>query len=192
MRSPPLLGSPMRRTAAFTLIELMIGIALAAVLLTVGIPGFRDLILDNRMAAQINSLVADLSYARSEAVKRNSEVTVCKRNTAGTGCDDSKNWTDGWIVVAGATVLRVHDPVSSSLTMTIKYTGSNRVVYGGKGFLSGVNNGTFIFCDSRGYTKARGLVLAMTGRLRTTRDDDGNQIQEKGSNGVNLSESDCQ
>jgi type IV fimbrial biogenesis protein FimT len=41
----------MRCTAAFTLIELMVGIAVAAILITVGIPGFRDLILDNRMAA---------------------------------------------------------------------------------------------------------------------------------------------
>lgn len=178
-------------TAAFTLIELMIGIAVAAILITVGIPGFRDLILDNRMAAQINSLVADLSYARSEAVKRNSAVTVCKRNINGTACDDSRSWTDGWIVLAGTTVLRVHESVSSGMAMNLKYTGSNKVVYDGKGFLNGVNNGTFIFCDSRGYTKARGLVLAMTGRLRTTRDDDGDDIQEKGSDRTNISQDDC-
>ncbi|MEW6039717.1 MAG: GspH/FimT family pseudopilin [Pseudomonadota bacterium] len=180
----------MRNTAAFTLIELMVGIAVAAILITVGIPGFRDLILDNRMAAQINSLVADLSYARSEAVKRNDDVIVCKRNTAGTACDDTKRWTDGWIVLSGTTVLRAHEAVSSSMAMNLKYSGSNRVSYNGKGFLSGVNNGTFIFCDSRGHTKARGLVLAMTGRLRTTRDDDGDKIQEKGS-GDNIAESDC-
>ncbi|MDD2767329.1 MAG: GspH/FimT family pseudopilin [Methylococcus sp.] len=181
----------MRNTAGFTLIELMIGIAIAAILITVGIPGFRDLILDNRMSAQINALVADLSYARSEAVKRNDIVTVCKRNTGDTGCDDAKTWTEGWLVLAGATVLRVHESVSSPMAMNLKYTGSDRVSYDGKGFLNGVNNGTFIFCDSRGYTKARGLVLAMTGRLRTTRDDDGDKIQEKGSERTNLSDDDC-
>lgn len=181
----------MRCTAAFTLIELMVGIAVAAILITVGIPGFRDLILDNRMAAQINSLVADLSYARSEAVKRNSAVTVCKRNTAGTACADTGNWHNGWIVWAESTgtVLRVRDALPAGTTIPSP-ARKNKIRFNSHGFSPGSND-TFIFCDSRGYTKARGLVLSNTGRLRTTRDDDGNKIQEKGSDGVNLSESDC-
>jgi type IV fimbrial biogenesis protein FimT len=179
----------MRNAAAFTLIELMVGIAVAAILVTVGIPGFRDLILDNRMAAQINSLVADLSYARSEAVKRNSDVVLCKRNTAGTACAGTRNWHDGWIVWAESTgtVLRVRDALPAGAT--IPSPARNRIRFNGQGFSPG-SNVTFIFCDSRGHTKARGVVLSNTGRLRTTRDDDGDKIQERGS-GDNLSERDC-
>lgn len=168
----------MRCTAAFTLIELMVGIAVAAILITVGIPGFRDLILDNRMAAQINSLVADLSYARSEAVKRNSAVTVCKRNINGTACDDSRSWTDGWIVWAESTntVLRIREALPAGTSIPFPQN-RNRIVFNGHGFSPG-STATFVFCDSRGYMKARGLVLSNVGRVRTARDDDGDGIYE--------------
>jgi type IV fimbrial biogenesis protein FimT len=177
------------RISAFTLIELLIGVALLAVLITVGIPGFRDFILDNRMTAEINSLLADLNYARSEAVKRNTQVTVCKRNAQGTACNDDGTWEDGWIVLAATRVLRVHDALPTG--SGIRYTaGSQRVVFDGKGFLTGVNNGTFVFCDVRGYQKARGLVVARTGRVRATRDDNGNGVQETGS-GNDFTDQNC-
>ncbi|HWP00906.1 MAG TPA: GspH/FimT family pseudopilin [Methylococcus sp.] len=177
-----------RRICAFTLIELLIGVALLAVLITVGIPGFRDFILDNRMTAEINSLLVDLNYARSEAVKRNVQVTVCKRNAQGTACKDDGSWRDGWIVSTATGVLRVHDPLPAG--STIGYTGSPRIIFDGKGFLTGVNNGTFIFCDVRGYGKARGLAVARTGRVRATRDDNGDGIHEDGS-GNNFTPENC-
>jgi type IV fimbrial biogenesis protein FimT len=177
-----------RRVSAFTLIELLIGVVLLAVLITMGIPGFRDLILDNRMTAEINSLLVDLNYARSEAVKRNIQVTVCKRNANVTACNDDGSWRDGWIVSTATGVLRMHDALPTG--STVRYTGSPRIVFDGKGFLTGVNNGTFIFCDVRGYRRARGLVLARTGRVRAMRDDDGDGIHEDGS-GNDLTPDSC-
>lgn len=78
----------------FTLIELMITIAVAAVLLAIAIPNFRDLILRNELTTVTNDWVAAVNLARSEAVRRGVPVVVCGEGGNGTnalssGCSDS-------------------------------------------------------------------------------------------------------
>lgn len=90
--------APGRHGAGFTLIELMITIAIAAILLTIGVPGFRDLIINNRIASQTNELVTAINMARSEAVKRGEPVTVCASSDQAT-CSLSRNWATGWITI---------------------------------------------------------------------------------------------
>ena len=60
----------------FTLLELMVTVAVAAILATVAVPGFRDLIQNNRVTTQTNELVTALNFARTEAVKRGRPVDV--------------------------------------------------------------------------------------------------------------------
>jgi type IV fimbrial biogenesis protein FimT len=158
----------------FTLIELMVTVAVAATVLAVGVPSFRALIQNNRLTAALNDMVTEFNLARSEAVKRGSPVTLCKRNTAGTDCDNSAVWLSGWIVFAdadgdgtvdsGDQVLRVRAPLSG-LTR-LNFGSRNRVTFDGHGFATGYS-GTMSFCDDRGATKAKGLVLSNTGRLRS-------------------------
>jgi len=69
-------GRP-HRVAGFTLIELMVTIAVLAVVMAIAIPNFRGLINRNRLTAQANELVASVQYVRSEAVRLNSKVTLC-------------------------------------------------------------------------------------------------------------------
>nr|MCU0735737.1 GspH/FimT family pseudopilin [Methylotetracoccus sp.] len=71
----------------FTLIELMIALVVMALVLTLGVPSFRNIILDNRQVSELNVLVAELNWARSEAVARNAPVTL-KRS--------GSSWNDGW------------------------------------------------------------------------------------------------
>ncbi|SEO72901.1 GspH/FimT family pseudopilin [Aquisalimonas asiatica] len=66
----------MHKEKGFTLIELMVAIAVMGVLLTVGIPGFQYLMQSSQISTQTNELVTALSTARSEAVRQNAEVTV--------------------------------------------------------------------------------------------------------------------
>ena len=61
----------------FTLLELMITVAVLAILLSLGVPSFAETIRNNRVAAQTNELVTALSLARSEASKRGMPVSVC-------------------------------------------------------------------------------------------------------------------
>jgi len=70
-------GSPGLRPRGVTLIELLVTLSVAAILLTLGIAGFRSLIANARMTNAANSLIAHLQLARSEAVKRNVRVKLC-------------------------------------------------------------------------------------------------------------------
>ncbi len=88
----------MKMCRGFTLLELMVTVAVVAILATVGVPGFQELIQNNRVTTQTNELVTALNFARTEAVKRgrNVQVVVAQANpgwtatvsTVGTGAED--------------------------------------------------------------------------------------------------------
>jgi len=86
------------RRAGFTLIELMITIAIIAILAAVAAPSMRDLVKNARMTSLVNDFMTDLSVARGEAVKRGVRATMCTSNT-GTGCTATE-WRFGWIIFA--------------------------------------------------------------------------------------------
>lgn len=160
----------------FTLIELMITLAVAAILLGLAAPSFNEIIKDSRLTTQINSLASSLNLARSESIKRSLTVTVCKSNNQ-TACVG--NWQDGWIVFedindngtvdAGDTIIRTNSALTNGNTLV--FPGKNRVTYKSDGFAIGYNS-TFKLCDNRGYTKAKGLVVSNSGRVRTANASD--------------------
>ncbi len=73
----------------FTLVELLVTIAVAAILLAAALPNFREMGLRSRVTQAANQLAADLAYARSEAVKRAVRVAVQRAGSS---------WADGWQV----------------------------------------------------------------------------------------------
>ncbi len=87
----------MKKINGFTLIELMITLAIAAILLTVAVPSFRTFIENNKAITQVNEVLSAHNLARMEAIKRGSTVTVCTSSN-GTACSNSTNWKNGWIV----------------------------------------------------------------------------------------------
>jgi type IV fimbrial biogenesis protein FimT len=83
------------RNTGFTLIELLITLTLLAILLTLAVPVYKELIKNTRTTTQVNQLIAAINFARSEAIKRQAIVTLCASNNQKT-C--SSDWTKGWLV----------------------------------------------------------------------------------------------
>lgn len=131
----------------FTLVELMVTLAVAAILITVAIPNFANIIRENRLVTFTNSLVGSLVLARSEAVRRGLPVSACASDN-GTQCT-STPWRDGWIVytdqgTAGSvdgtdTVLRVEQEPGASVTEAGGTPGFVR--YAATGFLAACAEG---------------------------------------------------
>ncbi|KAF1709464.1 pre-pilin like leader sequence [Pseudoxanthomonas kalamensis DSM 18571] len=99
--------SHIRQNDGFTLIELMVTVAVLAILVTLAVPSFTSLINSNRLTGQANSLVADLQLARSEAIRRNRTITVC-RSTDGATCAGATGAWETWLtVIPGTSPLEV-------------------------------------------------------------------------------------
>ena len=85
------------RTAGFTLVELMVTIAIVAILAAIAFPNFESTMRSNRVATTTNELIASLSLARSEAIRNPTGAAVCP-SANGTSCDGAGAWGDGWVV----------------------------------------------------------------------------------------------
>ncbi len=170
----------------FTLIELIVSMAIAGILISVGIPSFANMIQDGRQSATYNALVGELSYARSEAVKRSLTVSVCARSTD-TECAVSSDWSDGWLLFvdnngngaadAGEDILRVNDELEQDQSLkSYSFTNTHFIRYRPRGNTDSV--GHFVICDDRGNKEAKAINIVLTGAIRKAVDSDGNEIVE--------------
>jgi len=88
-----------RRNAGYNMMEVMMVVALVAVLATIAIPSFKYVTTSNRIASEVNGLLGDMQFARSEAVKEGQSVTVCiSTDLATCALNPQGNWALGWIV----------------------------------------------------------------------------------------------
>jgi type IV fimbrial biogenesis protein FimT len=104
-----------RRIAGFTLLELMTTLAVAGIVLAVGVPSYLNVVRNNRAATNANELVSAFTIARSEAVRRGDRVTLCRSNDAAT-CGGT--WEDGWIVFLDGAATDTATPVVSKVLGT--------------------------------------------------------------------------
>jgi type IV fimbrial biogenesis protein FimT len=152
---------PLVGFGGFTLIELTITLAVAAVLLGVAAPSLSTFLATNRLTTQINDLMADINLARSEAIKRNVQTRVCAGS--GTSCTAGGNWADGWLVldVSGPTVIRAHEKLAGQNTTLTATTDS--VTFSRNGFVSDLSTVTFQLCDSQ-LSRLRQVTVIPAGR----------------------------
>lgn len=175
-----------QKTKGFTLIELIITLTIAAVLVSLAAPSFRDVIKNNRLSAQYNELLTSMSLTRSEAVKRGTDIIILSKNGA--------NWQSGWTVFNDTNnnntpdtseIIRVGSPASTGIT--IKANNSiSRITYHASGLAS--NAGTFTLCDDRTSPEkyAKALIINAVGRVRSAIDSDSDGIVN-GGNAANVS-----
>jgi type IV fimbrial biogenesis protein FimT len=166
------------RTSGFTLLELLVTVTVAAIVLTFGVPGFKDMMSQAKMTNAANSLIAHIQLARSEAIKRNIRVTLCP-SANGSVCDsaDPSLWHDGYVVGviddAGTltAVLRRVD-AQEMRGITASSGGRRRFVFQRDGSATGTD-GTVKICDPRDPTRIRQVVVSPTGRAFVQCNDPG-------------------
>jgi len=161
----------------FTLIELVIAMAIAGILLGIGVPSFIEAIRSSRMSTQYNELVGALYLARSEAIKGSDNVTVCARKSD-TQCGD--DWNNGLLVFADtadfddanaqpdsiASVLRIVEPLGNDAAGMTK---RDFIRYGSEGSANWAT-GTIQLCDGeKKQERSRALNVVLTGDLRPGR-----------------------
>ena len=163
--------------SGFTLIELIITVVIAGILMSLAAPSFVSFVKNNRISSQANELMADLAFARSEAVKRGANITICRASDPFNACTGSGGpWSAGWIVIDGAgTVLRVHEALTGQNTLTGTVNLTDNLAYRGSGLIvAGLNaNEGFRVCDDRMEAHGRMIEISTTGRAAVSKDAGG-------------------
>jgi type IV fimbrial biogenesis protein FimT len=176
----------MKKQRGVTLIELMITLVVLSILVAIAAPNFISVIEQNRIKASLQEFSVSLKYARSEAVKRSSSVTIC---ASADQASCTGTWADGWAIfndidgvgdldVGTDTLLRVHDGITDGHSLTFDGSGGMRITFSSRGYAAG-QNGTIKMCGKDGNAlNARGMILQSTGSLRFSIDSSGNSIYE--------------
>jgi type IV fimbrial biogenesis protein FimT len=143
----------------FTLIELMVTIAIMAILLMIAVPSFSNATLGSKLSAYANSLAASAHLARSEAIKRNAPVELCVSSN-GTSCATSGGWEQGWIVrAANETVIQYQQALPTGLKILSGTTTSVNFAPSGVGANIAA---TFTVCRATPTVGAQERVVSIT------------------------------
>jgi type IV fimbrial biogenesis protein FimT len=90
------------RMTGVTLLELMVVIAVGGILMAIATTSYKSITLSSRISGEINGLLGDMQYARSEAINQGQDVAICV-STDGLTCANSTSWNQGWIVFVDPT-----------------------------------------------------------------------------------------
>lgn len=152
----------------FTMVELMVAIAILAILAGLAVPAFDSLVLNSRLRTYANSFSASAQLAKSEAKKRNLAVTLCK-SANGTSCTSSGGWEQGWIVLSGTTVIRYQQAVASGYLLS---SSTNSLTFQSSGL--GSTQATVTMCRSSPLGGVERVVtVSATGRTTISKTSTG-------------------
>jgi len=147
-------------------------IAIAIIVVSIGIPSYQTSIKNNRKTTAINDLRTALALARSSAITRRQRVTVCTSSDNAT-CTTIGDWSQGWIVFTdpnnrdtvdpGEEILRVHNAISGTGTFSGNGLITNRVSFTPQG-MADASLGTLSYADGTRFSGS--LIISFAGQVR--------------------------
>ena len=163
----------MKKNLGFTLLELLITLALISVVTALAVPSMRSFSQNDRLTTNINTMIGHLAYARSEAVKRSAQVSICVSSNA-TNCTGG-SWEDGWLVYVDSDadfnfnagveeILRANQALDGGNKFSPTALYASQVTYDNRGFVT--DTGSFLLCDNRNGAFGKTITISNTGRVR--------------------------
>ncbi len=169
----------MRDHFGFTLLELLVTVAILAIVVAVGVPGLQSLLSKQALQSRVGLLSSTLAYARNEAVVRVGTVVVCGDNGS-TQCNGTSDLSDGWIVFVDANedglfntsdgdeLLKQGGQESEQVTLTLA-SSATHISYSEQGESSDVRS-IFMCTDGADSSpsKARTVTISVVGSTRVS------------------------
>ena len=185
-----------RTCQGITLFDVLVSLAVALITLSIAVPSASSIIQQNRLASQINKLVAALNMARSEAVARGRNVVICRSASADTlnpACSTgSGSWSDGWLVFenidndspavrdSGEPVLQVFAGLESNYLLDSSAVFDDAISFNATGDVNA--GGEFVLCKDNDTFFSRSITVDRTGNVaQSTRSADGALTRRDGS-----------
>lgn len=161
------------RNGGYSLYELIMTLALVALILTLGLPSFGSLVADQRVRVETDALFHAFHLARKSSIVRRRAVSLCP-SLDGESCNPGYDWSGGWIVFAN--VDRDEPPQVDEGEPVISRHGVDdtvQILANRRGFTLRsthlrATNGTLVVCDRAGRARPREVVVSYTGRPRVT------------------------
>ncbi|MEM1110583.1 MAG: GspH/FimT family pseudopilin [Pseudomonadota bacterium] len=171
------------KTGGFTLVELMVVLAIMSIMLLIAAPSMRDVIKNNRLLAESYAIRATLNSARSEAMSRRMSTIVCESENLTTCASSTNAWSKGYLAFVDADgdglpdadeIFAKHLTEIPDISLSFRDFGGNArssLRFSPRGDAIG-NSGTATLCDDRGATVAKALIVTSAGQIRSAIDSD--------------------
>jgi type IV fimbrial biogenesis protein FimT len=155
---------PLPNARGFTLVELMVVLIIVAVLLMIALPSFSVLTYRTKLKSYANEIVASVYLARSEAIKRNADMTLCVAEEADLKCKGSGSWEQGWVVIdPNEVIIRRYPALPVNLVML---SSVNSLTFEPSGVGSTATSFTLCQQSEAPVVEEKVITVTLTGRPR--------------------------
>ncbi len=168
-------GHPRRRIKGFTLIELMVALAVLAILTLVAAPSFLNALSRQRIQSLAGSLHGALAYARTEAVLRQYGVSICASGGSQTTCSGSTDYSLGWLIYTTPSAADTQYAAGGDMSLLRVGQGDARVAamagtappirFGPQGQVIGGSSAGFAVCARSGTSGNGQSTAAVPGQV---------------------------
>jgi type IV fimbrial biogenesis protein FimT len=150
-----------KKHEGFTLLEMMVAISILAILVTLAIPSFGEIMISSKLKSYSSYMVSSIYLARGEALKRNATINLCVSSDGNT-CTRG-NWEDGWIVLSREQVIHHQQPLSEGYKV-IELNGQTDLRFQSSGLLTQPAAFTICRAEPTAGSHERTVSLSITAR----------------------------